>query len=219
MTSVRVVISLAASLGWKLWQFDVKMLSYMVKLKRTFTWTSHLGESLHMIVLLYVDDMIITGNDEGEVAKLRAELSIRFEMKDLGELNHFLGLEVEKVNDGIFLSQKGYAKKLIERFGINSSKLCSTPLDANIKIRRKEEPRKPHLDAVKQILKYVNTTCDMGILYNKGTVFLYLGLDADFGGDLDDRRSTGMCSFVAQDVFHGAAKARFNFSFYYGSGV
>ncbi|XP_043714849.1 uncharacterized mitochondrial protein AtMg00810-like [Telopea speciosissima] len=91
-----------------------------------------------MIVLLYVDDMIITGNDEGEVAKLRAELSIRFEMRDLGELNHFLGLEVEKVNDGIFLSQKGYAKKLIERFGINSSKLCSTPLDANIKIRRKE---------------------------------------------------------------------------------
>ncbi|XP_043714848.1 secreted RxLR effector protein 161-like [Telopea speciosissima] len=54
-----------------------------------------------------------------------------------------------------------------------------------------QEPRKPHLDAAKQILKYVNTTCDMGILYNKGTVFSLLGFtDADFGGDLDDRRST-----------------------------
>lgn len=55
-----------------------------------------------MIVLLYVDDMIITGNNEQEVVKLRAEFSIRFEMKDLGEFSYFFGLEVKYVKDGIF---------------------------------------------------------------------------------------------------------------------
>lgn len=52
---------------------------------------------LHVIIFLYVDDMIVTGNDDREIVKLQAELFIRFEMKDLGELSHFLGFEVESV--------------------------------------------------------------------------------------------------------------------------
>lgn len=67
-----------------------------------------------MIVLLYVDDMIVSGNDEKEIAKLRSELSIQFEMKELGELSHFLGLEVENLNDGSFAFQRSYAGNLVE---------------------------------------------------------------------------------------------------------
>lgn len=76
-------------------------------------------KKLHIVVLLYVDDMIVTGNDDVEVAKLWTKLSIHFEMKDLGELNHFLGLEVEFVKDGIFISQMGSAKKIVNKFGMN----------------------------------------------------------------------------------------------------
>jgi len=167
-------------------------------------------------VLLYVDDMIITGNDEMEVDKLRDELAIRFDIKKLGELHHFLGLEVTNLASGIFLSQEIYAKKLVERIGVNQSKRCSTPLEANKKLRREEgsllanpqpyralvgsllyltitrpdisfsvglvsrfmqSPKKPHLEAAKKILKYVTSS-------------LVGFTDADFGGDLDDRRST-----------------------------
>jgi len=59
-------------------------------------------------------------------------------MKDLGKLSHFLGLEVSSLKGGIFVSQQGYAKKLVGRFGLNQSKWCSTPLDVNIKLRHEE---------------------------------------------------------------------------------
>lgn len=67
---------------------------------------------LHVIVLLYVDDMIFTNNDDGEIAKLRGKLSISFEMRDLENVSHFLCLEVESVKHGVFTSQKGYVGKL-----------------------------------------------------------------------------------------------------------
>lgn len=70
---------------------------------------------MHIIVLLHVDDMIVTGNDEHAVAKLRERLSVRFDMNKLGELNHFLGLEVENLRAGILLTQENYAKKLVDR--------------------------------------------------------------------------------------------------------
>lgn len=70
---------------------------------------------MHIIVLLHVDDIIVTGNDEHAVAKLREQLSVFFDMNKLGELNHFLGLEVENLRAGILLTQENYAKKLVDR--------------------------------------------------------------------------------------------------------
>ncbi|PRQ44685.1 putative RNA-directed DNA polymerase [Rosa chinensis] len=193
-----------------------------------------------MVVLLYVDDMIVTGSDEGEIAKLRAELSTRFDMKILGELSHFLGLEVKNMKDGVLLSQEGYAKKLVEKYGLKLSKRRSTPLDISEKLRRDvgsllpdpksyrslvggllyltitrpdiafsvglisrylQEPRKPHLEAAKKILKYVNCTLDLGLFYKRGGGFLLNGYtDADFGGDLDKRRSTSGYVFLCNNT-------------------
>ena len=51
------------------------------------------------IVLVYVDDLIITRNYSGEIQKTRENLSDRFQMKELGELKHFLGLEVERTKE------------------------------------------------------------------------------------------------------------------------
>ena len=47
---------------------------------------------IYTVLLLYVDDMIITGDNNAEIAQLRDELSICFEMKNLGEVHSFLGL-------------------------------------------------------------------------------------------------------------------------------
>jgi len=65
-------------------------------------------------------------------------LAIRFDIEKLGELHHFLGLEVTNLASGIFLSQESYVKKLVERFEFNQSKRCSTSLEANMKLRREE---------------------------------------------------------------------------------
>ena len=56
-------------------------------------------------LIVYVDDIIITGNDTKEVAKLQKQLAAKFEMKSLGGLKYFLGIEVAQSKQGIFLSQ------------------------------------------------------------------------------------------------------------------
>ncbi|KAF7828725.1 Retrovirus-related Pol polyprotein from transposon TNT 1-94 [Senna tora] len=62
--------------------------------------------NMQLLVLLYVDDMIMTGSDVDEISSLRHNLSLRFDMKNLGEVDCFLGLEVEKINQGYFVSQR-----------------------------------------------------------------------------------------------------------------
>ncbi|KAJ9539426.1 hypothetical protein OSB04_032159 [Centaurea solstitialis] len=59
-------------------------------------------------LIIYVDDMIITGNDKEEITKLKEGLFTEFEMKDLGELKYFLGIEVLRSKQGIFICQKKY---------------------------------------------------------------------------------------------------------------
>ncbi|CAA0842723.1 Uncharacterized mitochondrial protein AtMg00810 [Striga hermonthica] len=85
-----------------------------------------------LLVLLYVDDMIITGDDEAEISKLKNELSTRFEMKNLGEAGCFLGLEIEKSDEGYFVSQRGYARELVQRFGMEESKVKATPMEPHL---------------------------------------------------------------------------------------
>jgi hypothetical protein len=66
------------------------------------------------IVLVYVDDLIITGDYSEEIQRTRENLSIRFKMKELGELKHFFGFEVERTKEGLFLGQQKYAKDLLQ---------------------------------------------------------------------------------------------------------
>ena len=86
------------------------------------------------IVLVYVDDLIITGDDKEVVCQIRSNLSLRFQMKELGELKHFLGLEVERTNDGIFLCQQKYAQDLLEKYGMLDCKPISTPIEVNARL-------------------------------------------------------------------------------------
>ena len=86
-----------------------------------------------VLLLLYVDDMIITGDDVDGISDLKASLHRTFEMKDLGSLSYFLGLEVISTDDGIYLSQAKYASDLLARAGITDSRTESTPLEPNVR--------------------------------------------------------------------------------------
>ena len=59
-------------------------------------------------LIVYVDDIIVTGNDEEEIQRLKTYLSNEFEIKDLGSLKYFLGNEVACSKGGIFISQQKY---------------------------------------------------------------------------------------------------------------
>jgi hypothetical protein len=87
-----------------------------------------------ILILLYVDDMIITGDDLSGIRDLQLFLSQNFEMKDLGQLNYFLGLEVTLGSDGYYLSQAKYASDLLSKAGLTDSKTCSSPLEPNLRL-------------------------------------------------------------------------------------
>ena len=63
-----------------------------------------------LIVVLYVDDLIFTGNDKALIGQFKEAMKSEFEMTDLGLLKYFLGIEVKQMHDGIFISQEKYAR-------------------------------------------------------------------------------------------------------------
>lgn len=85
-----------------------------------------------VLLLLYVDDMIITNSDDIGVQELKTYLSQQFEMKDLSKLNYFLGIKVHYRSDGISLSQVKYATELISRAHLSDEEVETTPTEPNV---------------------------------------------------------------------------------------
>ena len=81
-----------------------------------------------------VDDMIITGDDTAGIRDLQKLVSQQFEMKDLGTLSYFLGIEVTSSSDGYYLSQAKYASNLLSKAGLTDSKTISCRLELNVKL-------------------------------------------------------------------------------------
>ena len=102
----------------------------------SFGTTIFLRRSDHGItsLLLYVDDMIITGDDMQGVQDLKHFLGRQFEMKDIGLLNYFVGLEVCSSTDGYYLTQAKYTSDLISRASITDSKIVNTPIEYNCRL-------------------------------------------------------------------------------------
>ena len=78
--------------------------------------------------IIYVDDMIITGDDSDEIVKLEKNLVAEFEMKSLGDLKYFLGVEVARSSKGIFLSQQKYVLDLLKETYMLGCKPVDTPI-------------------------------------------------------------------------------------------
>ena len=102
----------------------------------SFDTTLYLRRSGHgiTILLLYVDDMLITGDDMQGIQDLKHFLGRQFEMKDLGPLNYFLGLEVSFSIDGYYLTQAKYTSDLISRASITDRKILDTPIEYNCRL-------------------------------------------------------------------------------------
>jgi len=86
------------------------------------------------ILAVYVDDMIITGDDSLEISRLKKNLSNEFEVKDLGQLRYFLGIEIARSPRGIVLSQRKYVLDLLDETGMLECRPASTPIEQNHRI-------------------------------------------------------------------------------------
>jgi hypothetical protein len=185
LSTIRILLSLAANLDWPLHQFDVKNAflhgeleeevymdlppgytastdaNVVCKLQRALyglkqsprAWfgrfsmamrkygfkqsnsdhtlfIKHKGSKVTALIV-YVDDMIITGDDEEEISRLQKALATDFEMKNLGGLKYFLGIEVARSREGIFLSQRKYVLDVLTEAGMLECKPTDTPIVQN----------------------------------------------------------------------------------------
>lgn len=85
-------------------------------------------------MLVYFDDLIVTGDNEDEILQTKENLSVRFHMKELGQLKHFLGLEIDRTQGGIFLHQQKYSRDLLKKFGMLECKPIAIPIESNAKM-------------------------------------------------------------------------------------
>jgi histone deacetylase 1/2 len=186
-----------------------------------------------IFMLIYVDDIIVTSSSSEVVAALLKDLRSEFALKDLGDLNYFLGIEVTLTQGGILFKQEKYANDILTRVGMIKCKVSPTPIVAKEKLSKTggeslsaedatryrsivgalqyltltrpdlafavnkvcqylHAPTTEHWTAVKRILRYVQGTSSVGLKITKSSSMLLSGFsDADWAGDIDDRRSTG----------------------------
>ncbi|KAM1072945.1 hypothetical protein ACFX2B_017883 [Malus domestica] len=89
-----------------------------------------------LVVCLYVDDLIYTGNDESMFSKFKQSMMNEFEMTDLGKMRYFLGIEVLQKPDGIFICQKKYAQEVLERFNMGNCNPVHNPIVPGTKLTK-----------------------------------------------------------------------------------
>ncbi|GKC25326.1 uncharacterized mitochondrial protein-like protein [Tanacetum coccineum] len=114
-------------------------------------------------LLVYVDDIVVTGNNLDEVNKVKEFLKNNFMIKDLGELKCFLGIEVIKTNDGICLSQRKYCLEILFKYGLLACKPSQTPIESKLiiggkPINTKDKPLKNIFEYQKLLGKLIYLT-------------------------------------------------------------
>jgi hypothetical protein len=106
-----------------------------------------------LIISLYVDDLLVTGNSPKMILTFKEEMKRQFEMTDLGLMNFFLGMEVDQGEDGIFISQSKYAREILKRFKMEGCKPVSTPLVLNEKLSKEDGSKEADLRQYRSLVR------------------------------------------------------------------
>jgi hypothetical protein len=224
-TSICTIIALAASMGWRLHQMDVKTAflngeieeevyieqldgfviheqkSHVYRLKKAMyglkqaprAWYENMNGFLMslgfnksvgdpnlyyhivgdecLILFLYVDDLFLTGS-ESLIVECKRALTSEFEMKDLGIMHYFLGLEVWQRTNEIFLSQGKYTMEILKKSDITDCKSMPTPMVMDLKKMNEASTDSckidPHLyrQLIGSLMYMVNTRPDICYVVN-----------------------------------------------------
>ena len=94
----------------------------------------HEGEGKCLIISLYVDDLIYTGNNVKMCEEFKQSMMLEFDMSDLGKMKYFLGVEVKQSSEGIYLCQSKYAGEILDRFGMGTCNPVKNPIVPDTKL-------------------------------------------------------------------------------------
>ena len=190
------------------------------------------GELVYIGV--YVDDVILAARSSKKLAEVKKELALRFDIKDMDRLHHFLGMKIvqDDTTGRVWIGQPAYTEALLKKFGMDEARTVATPVDSSMKLTKASEedvlfdqhkyqsavgsllylsvatrpdityavsnvakfsasPTTRHWTAVKRIMRYLKGTTNLGLVYTPQSNNNCVGFsDSDWGGDLDDRKST-----------------------------
>ncbi|KAL0641218.1 hypothetical protein Bca4012_103077 [Brassica carinata] len=103
------------------------------------------GPSGSIVILVYVDDLIITGSDKAGIQATKEFLKSVFDIKDLGEMKYFLGIEICRSKEGLFMSQRKYTMDMLKETDVLGGKIAKTPLEEGYKVLREGEVEEKQL--------------------------------------------------------------------------
>lgn len=130
-----------------------------------------------LIMVLYIDNLLITREDH-LIDKCKQDLTSEFEMKDLGILHYFLGLEIWQHSNGIYLNQGKYTLDVLKRFGRLDSKAMKTPMETNLKKLKEATEDSENVDPtlyrqmIGSLMYLVNTRPDICYAVNALSQFM-----------------------------------------------
>ncbi|KAL3694942.1 hypothetical protein R1sor_008593 [Riccia sorocarpa] len=137
-----------------------------------------------LMVLLYVDDLLITGDYTDRIQDLQAQLSKHFEISALGLMDNYLRLEFFQSTEGILMCQSTFILKLLDDLGLESCNAATTLMAEGLHLSTDMEAR------------YLKGTIDYGLLFKRtGDDVLQAFTDADWAGDTQTRKSTSGYAF------------------------
>ncbi|GJV13456.1 uncharacterized mitochondrial protein-like protein [Tanacetum coccineum] len=148
MVTVRTLLAITVSKGWYIEQLDINNAFLHGDLHEDVYMTIPQGyphplppntvckltKSLYgslISVLIYVGDILITGQDKEFIDSLKAQLHHTFSIKDLGALSYYLAIEFLRNTSGLAMSQRKYTLDLLRLTNVLDSKPCATPLEPN----------------------------------------------------------------------------------------
>nr|GEX54577.1 uncharacterized mitochondrial protein AtMg00810-like [Tanacetum cinerariifolium] len=94
------------------------------------------------VALVYVDNVLLTGNSPIVISQTKAALDAKFTIKDLGLAKYFLGIEIASLTQGTYLTQRKYILDLLHDAGLTASKLVDSPLPPKLKLTLRKGPSK-----------------------------------------------------------------------------
>ena len=107
------------------------------------------------ILIVYVDDIVLTRSDKEELERLKRRLSTEFEIKDLGALKYFLGMEFSRFKESIFLNQRKYVLDLLGETGQLGCKLAKTLVEPNIKLLPSKDDEVKYKEQYQRLVKRI----------------------------------------------------------------
>ncbi|GJT20107.1 ribonuclease H-like domain-containing protein [Tanacetum coccineum] len=200
-------------------QWNAKLTSTLIEngfsqSKSDYSLYTKSDKGVFLALLVYVDDIILTGNSISKIEKFKVFLKSKFMIKDLGKLKYFLGNEVVDTDKGICLNQRKYVLDLLSEYGMLACKPAKTPLMSKLVISNEANDKDPLLENITDYQKLMgnliyltNTRPDisydvhclsLGVYITKTSgMFLTAYSDADWAKCIVTRKFvTGYCVFL-----------------------